>query len=167
MRLLRFLADGTPAAVSSTDSSSITASTGPPAGSAAAPGSYPIELSFLVGLIGLILLGFAAAYLLSPKVGGKHSAIHMSPTFARIYGLLATAGLGTAVAFSSIEEGARNAAYAVLGAIAGYLAGAKTTPASTTTTVSVAAGNGGGNEGIAPPAAGGTTVTTTSPGELT
>lgn len=50
---------------------------------------------------------------------------NINVTFARLFGLAVVAVLGVALAFADLTDGARTAAFTLLGAIAGYLAGAK------------------------------------------
>lgn len=50
---------------------------------------------------------------------------NINVTFARLFGLAVVAVLGVALAFTDLTDAARTAAFTLLGAIAGYLAGAK------------------------------------------
>jgi hypothetical protein len=71
----------------------------------------------------------------------------ITATYARLYGFLAIATLGVVLAFSETAEAGRSGAFALLGTVAGYLAGARTTAGSTTTGAGGNAAGEGGTDG--------------------
>jgi hypothetical protein len=71
-----------------------------------------------------VLLLFLVAFGVSLYRGHR-----LSVTFARVYGLLAVAVVGSWLCFVQLAAETRSAAFALLGAVAGYLAGASPTPA--------------------------------------
>jgi drug/metabolite transporter superfamily protein YnfA len=94
------------------------------------PGSTGTDLKWLIVLAVVVLVGFVVVYVAS-NVVGNGNGFRRFPTFARVYSLLAIVFVAAALAFASVSDSSRSAAYAVLGAVAGYLAGQK----NTTTTV--------------------------------
>jgi hypothetical protein len=94
-------------------------------------GSTGTDLKWLIVLAVVVLAGFVAVYLVS-NVKGDGKGFSNLPTFARVYSLLAVVLVAAALAFAEVGDASRSAAYAVLGAVAGYLAGQKN---STTTIV--------------------------------
>lgn len=73
----------------------------------------------------LVLFVFALIYVLHRF--WRRTAFNI--TFSRLYGLLVVAILAVALAFAELSGETQTAAYTLLGTIAGYLAGAKPTPA--------------------------------------
>lgn len=118
----------------STDSATTTA----PAGRATDPslgdgGANLVQGTDLLWFGGVILLVFAIVYVaarLAPAKGLTGPSSYV--TFARLYGLVSVALLAVLLTFSSVADDARTAAFAVLGTIAGYLAGASSTSTKTT-----------------------------------
>lgn len=95
-------------------------------------GTVTLDGTDLLMFGGVVLLIFGVIYViarLAPANGltGASSFV----TFARLYGLVTVAVLAVTIAFAAVADEARTAAFAVLGTIAGYLAGASAT--STTT----------------------------------
>lgn len=90
------------------------------------------DLLTMALLAAFFVFVFAAVYLW-PRTGknGAPGRPAMAPTFARVYGLLVVAAFAVTLAFASVGEEGRTAAFTVLGAIAGYLAGAKSTTTTT------------------------------------
>lgn len=74
-------------------------------------------------LIGILAFGGGALLVLTGVYWFRR---RMNATFARMYGLVLVAVLAVALAFADVQDEARTAAFALLGTIAGYLAGAKT-----------------------------------------
>lgn len=105
-------------------------------------------LLYLVVLGALVLAGFVVVYLIS-TLRADASGLAALPTFSRVYSLLAVVFTAAVLAFADVNDSSRSAAYAVLGAVAGYLAGQKNT--TTETTEEPAPGN---PAVAAPPAAG-------------
>lgn len=95
-----------------------------------------MEIVFWFG--GGVLLLFAVVYFYFDRYQRPRGSSPEKPTpvlpfnitFARLFGLLAVAILGTGLALSKIEAAALTPAFTLLGTVAGYLAGAKPTPAS-------------------------------------
>jgi hypothetical protein len=68
-----------------------------------------------------------------PRAEGAGGQQRLSPvrpfniTFARLFGLMTVAVLGTALALSATDDKLASSAFTLLGTVAGYLAGAKAT----------------------------------------
>lgn len=82
------------------------------------------------GVVALVIFGVVFLVTRLRKPASKKTAAYV--TFARLFSLLTVAILATMLAFATVGEEARTAAFAVLGTIAGFLAGAKGTTTSTT-----------------------------------
>ncbi|MBI4942452.1 MAG: hypothetical protein HY830_17060 [Actinobacteria bacterium] len=88
----------------------------------------------LFGIGALVI--FSGVYFLFDrgKHGGAGKYRPFNITFARLYGLLTVAVLGTVLAVTSTEANTfTGSAFTLLGTVAGYLAGAKATAGSGTT----------------------------------
>jgi hypothetical protein len=82
-----------------------------------------------------------------PRAEGAGGQQRLSPvrpfniTFARLFGLMTVAVLGTALALSATDDKLASSAFTLLGTVAGYLAGAKaTTPPAPSRTRARSAG---------------------------
>lgn len=110
---------------------------------AAAP---PLDGEGLLWFAGAILVTFAAVYISGRlfKPRGLTGAATFA-TFSRMYGLIAVAVLAVLLAYTSVPDEARAAAFALLGTIAGFLAGASGPSKTTTTTPGDGKGKGEGD----------------------
>ena len=82
------------------------------------------------GIVALVIFG--VVYLVTRLVRPASTKPAAYVTFARLFSLLTVAVLATLLAFAAVGEEARTAAFAVLGTIAGFLAGAKGTTTTQT-----------------------------------
>ena len=74
----------------------------------------------------VIILAFTAVYgFPRRKESGAWVKRHLSPTFARVYGLLSLAVMAVAVALVSKDDKVLTPVFTLFGTIAGYLAGSK------------------------------------------
>lgn len=71
----------------------------------------------------------------------------LTVTFARLYGLIATAGLGVTLAALNADTDSKTAAFTLLGTVAGYLAGAKPTVGGAADADTALRPNAGGSGG--------------------
>lgn len=92
-----------------------------------------ISVAQLLLFAGVVLAVFAVVYVLArlKQAHGLTGAASYA-TFARLYGLTTVAILAVLLAFSNVAAESLSAAFALLGTIAGYLAGASS-PTTTTT----------------------------------
>jgi glycerol uptake facilitator-like aquaporin len=92
------------------------------------PATEPASAAINDHFTGALWLGVLALFMLSlVYVILRLKDKSFSVTYARIYALVAIAGLAVALTFSTVVNEARTAAFTLLGTIAGYLAGAKPT----------------------------------------
>jgi hypothetical protein len=124
-------------------------STDPTSPITAAPKGTSIQSSDLHHLLwfsGGILALFVVVVVVT---GGRRASTSRFRSIARIYALLSVAGLGVGLAFASLSDNARTAAFTVLGTIAGYLAGASGSidvPGTGTPDATRATGSGEGDQ---------------------